>query len=122
MDYLLWAALKYADRDALGELIGRKLSRGSLNVALRSRWLAAGLIVSPAIYKDRLEDFARGQEVRVRHLASFLILGNPRWFLLDELEIPELELLIRLIGNYFEPALSPELGISTPGSFPLFTT
>ena len=113
MDYLLWAALKYADRDALGELIGRKLSRGSMNVATRSRWLAAGLIVNPAVYKDRLEDFARGQEGRVRHLASFLILGNPRWFLLDELEIPELELLIRLIGSYFEPALSLELGIST---------
>ena len=114
MDYLLWAALKYADRDALGELVGRKLNLGSLNVALRSRWLAAGLIVSPAIYKDRLEDFAQGREVRVRHLAAFLALGNPRWFLLDELEIPELELLIRLIGSYFEPALSPELGISTP--------
>ena len=114
MDYLLWAALKYADRDALGELIGRKLNLKSLNVALRSRWLAAGLIVSPAIYKDRLEDFMRGREVRIRHLATFLTLGNPRWFLLDELEIPELELLIRLIGSYFEPALSPEFVISTP--------
>ena len=114
MDYLLWAALKYADRDALGELIGRKLNLGSLNVATCSRWLAAGLIVSPAIYKDRLEDFARGGETRIRHLAAFLTLGNPRWFLLDELKIPELELLIRLIGNYFEPALSPELGISAP--------
>lgn len=114
MDYLLWAALKYADRDALGELVGRKLDLGSLNVALRARWLAAGLIVSPAIYKDRLEDFAQGREVRIRHLATFLTLGNPRCFLLDELEIPGLELLIRLIGSYFEPALSPEFVISTP--------
>ncbi|MDE0158833.1 MAG: hypothetical protein OXI02_04840 [Candidatus Dadabacteria bacterium] len=114
MDYLLWAALKYADRDALGELIVRKLKLGSLNVALRSRWLAAGLIVSPEIYKDQLEDFVRGREARVQHLATFLTLGNPRWFLLDELEIPELELLIRLIGSYFEPVLSPGLGISAP--------
>ncbi len=114
MDYLLWAALKYADRDALGKLVVRKLNLGSLNVALRSRWLAAGLIVSPAIYKDQLEDFARGREARVRHLAAFLALGNPRRFLLDELEIPELELLIRLIGSYFEPPLSPEFEISTP--------
>lgn len=114
MDYLLWAALKYADRDALRELVGRKLNLKSMNVALRARWLATGLIVSPAIYKDQLEDFMRGREVRIRHLATFLTLGNPRWFLLDELEIPELELLIRLVGSYFEPALSPELGISTP--------
>ena len=114
MDYLLWAALKYDDRDALGELVGRKLDLKSLNVALRARWLAAGLIVSPAIYKDRLEGFMLGREVRIRHLATFLTLGNPRRFLLDELEIPELELLIRLIGSYFEPALSPEFAISTP--------
>ena len=114
MDYLLWAALKYAKRDALGELIGRKFNLGSLNVAQRSRWLAAGLIVSPAIYKDRLEDFARGREVRVRHLAAFLALGNPRWSLWNELEIPGLELLISLIGNYFEPDPIPGLGISTP--------
>ena len=114
MDYLLWAALKHADRNALGELITRKLNLGSLNVALRSRWLAAGLIASPVMYKDRLEDFAWGREARVRHLAAFLTLGNSRKFLLDELEIPELELLIRLIGSYFEPALSPEFEISTP--------
>ncbi|MCY3624922.1 MAG: hypothetical protein OXH71_05630 [Candidatus Dadabacteria bacterium] len=114
MDYLLWAALKYADRDALGELVARKLKLGSLNVALRSRWLAAGLIVSPEIYKDRLENFTQGREARVRHLAAFLALGNPRRFLLNELEIPELELLIRLIGSYFEPALSPEPGVTTP--------
>ncbi len=113
MDYLLWAALEYADRDALGELIDRKLNLGSLNVALRSRWLAAGLIVRPAIYKDRLDDFVRGREARVRHLADFLALGNSRWSLWNELEIPGLELLISLIGSYFEPDPIQGLGIST---------
>lgn len=116
VDCLLWAALKHADKDALGELVARKLALGSLNVAMRSRWLAAGLIVSPAIYKGQLEDFAqgRGREARVRHLAVFLTFGNPRRFLLDQLEIAELELLVRLIGSCFEPALSPEPGVAAP--------
>ena len=114
LDYLLWAALKHADREALGGLVAKKLGMKSLNVAQRARWLATGLIVHPAIYRDRLEAFARGSEVRVRHLAAFLSLGGPRLFLLSELEIPELELLVRLVGSYFEPALSLEFAVSTP--------
>jgi hypothetical protein len=114
LDYLLWAALKHADREALGGLVARKLGMKSLNVAQRVRWLAAGLIVQPEIYRDRLESFVRGSEVRVRHLAAFLTHGRPRWFLLSELEISEMELLIRLVGSYFEPALNLELAISTP--------
>ena len=114
VDYLLWAALKYADRDELAELVGGKLRLKSLDVAQRTRWLATGLIVRPGEHKDRLEDFVRGKELRVRHLATFLALGNPRSFLMSELEVPELELLIRLAGTYFEPSLNPRFGISTP--------
>ncbi|MCY4378761.1 MAG: hypothetical protein OXC39_02880 [Candidatus Dadabacteria bacterium] len=114
IDYLLWAALKHADREELANLVGRKLDLKSLNVAQRARWLATGLIVRPDEYKDRLGEFTRGHEIRVRHLATFLTLGNSRSFLLSELGVPELELLIRLMGTYFEPRLSRKPGIFTP--------
>ena len=39
---LLWAATRYADREQLQELIERKASRTSMNVAQRVHWLAAG--------------------------------------------------------------------------------
>ena len=42
LDCLLWAAIQHADRRELQELIGRKLSRKSMNVAQRVHWLAAG--------------------------------------------------------------------------------
>ena len=50
LDYLLWAAIQYADRVSLQELIEKKLSRKSMNDAQRVHWLAASLIVSPGAY------------------------------------------------------------------------
>ena len=114
VDFLLWASLRHADREELARLVARKLGLKSLNVAQRVRWLATGLIVSPGEYEDRLEEFARGRETRIRHLAAFLALGNPRSFPLGELGIVELELLVRLMGAYFEPRLSQEPGTFTP--------
>ena len=107
LDYLLWAAIQYADRAVLQEVIGRKLSRKSMNVAQRVHWLAAGLVVSPAIYCERLNDFVQGQERRVQQVATFFC--DPKWESRYELgipvrlEIPVIELLIRLVGSYAGP-------------------
>ena len=54
LNHLLWAALQYADRSSLQELIKKKLSRKSMNDAQRVHWLAAGIIVSPGAYNDLL--------------------------------------------------------------------
>ena len=103
LDYLLWAAIQYADRALLQELIKRKLSRTSLNVAQRVHWLAAGVIVSPGTYDDLLKDFVQGYERRIPHLVAFFRPQDRVRFSFDELEIPTLELLIRLIGSYVGP-------------------
>ena len=103
LDHLLWAAIQHADRALLQELIKRKLSRTSLNVAQRVYWLAAGVIVSPEAYNDLLKDFVWGRERRIRHLAAFFCLEDPVQFSFDELGIPLLELLIRLVGSYVGP-------------------
>ena len=103
LDYLLWAAIQHADRSSLQELIERKLSRKSMNDAQRVHWLAAGIIVSLGAYSDLLRDFAEGNERRISHLAEFLCLQGRVQFSFDELEIPLLELLIRLVGIYVGP-------------------
>ena len=59
LDYLLWAAIQYADSSSLQELIDRKLSRKSMNDAQRVHWLAASIIVSPEAYNDLLRDFVQ---------------------------------------------------------------
>ena len=109
LDYLLWAALQYADRAPLQELIETKLSRTSMNDAQRVHWLAAGIIVSPGAYNDLLRDFAQGRESRILHLTAFFYpqasarfsFGESR--IACELGIPGLELLIRLVGSYVGP-------------------
>ena len=103
LDYLLWAALQYADRAPLQELIDRKLSRKSMNDAQRAHWLAAGIIISQTRYKALLNDFAQGNEYRISHLAKFFCLQDSMQFSFDRLGIPVLELLIRFVGSYVGP-------------------
>ena len=103
LDCLLWAAIQHADRLALQELIDKKLSRKSMNVAQCVHWLAASVIVSPAAYEEPLKDFVEGLEPRIRHLAAFFCHIDRGRFPFNELGISGLELLIRLIGRYVVP-------------------
>ena len=53
---------------------------------------------------DRLEEFVRGRDARVRRLAAFFVTGRgPR--LTHDMRAPELALLIRLLGPVFGPRL-----------------
>ena len=121
LNHLLWAALQYADRSSLQELIKKKLSRKSMNDAQRVYWLAAGIIVSPGTYNGLLRDSVRGREGRILHLvaffcpqtsAPFLSFGESR--IAYELGIPGLELLIHLVGSYVGPDKWKEGGLVTP--------
>ena len=102
LGHLLWAAIRYVDNQALLDLIERKLARTSLNVGQRVCWLAAGTLVQPAVYRDRLERFVHGQERRLLHLTDFLV-WDPKGFLTDASEIPQLEYLIRLVSRHVSP-------------------
>ena len=103
LDDLLWAAIRHADRALLEELIRKKTSRKSLNVAQRAHWLAAGLVISPEAYKDLLQDFAQTSETRTWHLAGFFCDSDDRRVPVKELGISGEELLIRLIGRWVGP-------------------
>ncbi len=103
LDDLLWAAIRHADRALLEELIQRKTTRKSLNVAQRARWLAAGLVVSPAAYKDLLQDFVQASEARAWRLAGFFCDDDDRRFPFSDLGVSGGDLLIRLIGRHVRP-------------------
>ena len=103
LDYLLWAAIQHAERSSLQELIERKLSRKSMNDAQRVRWLAAGVIVSPTEYRALLNDFAKGNEHRIRQISAFFCPEDSVWFLFEDLGIPVLELLTLLVGSCIGP-------------------
>ena len=102
LKYLLWAALQSADMASLQDLIQEKLSYKSMSDAQRVYWLAAGLVVSPEVYGDMLRKFSEGREGRMRHLTAFFSHGSLR-SVVDGLQSPALELLVRLLGGTVEP-------------------
>ena len=112
LNNLLWAAIQRADRASLEELIERKLSRTSMNSAQRVHWLAAGLVVSPDVYRGRLNDFVQNRERRIQHLEKFFcdFDRHSRY----ELGISIKELLIRIIGSHIGPELQSEGGFVRP--------
>ena len=102
--YLLKAALLHCENAPFQELIERKLTHHSMNVAQRIYWLAAGLLVSPGSYIEELETCIAGRERRVRRLAE--VIAEREGFLkahIQSLDAPVLELLIRLIGASYQP-------------------
>ena len=111
---LLWAAVQSVDRPLLQDLIGKKLSRKSLNHAQRIYWLTAGTILSPEIYQDGLKNFVHGQKNRIHHLVIFLSNDDRVRFSLDELGISIQELLIRLVGSSAGPHEMRAGGWETP--------
>lgn len=114
LDYLLWAAIQYADGTTLRDLIERKLSRTSMNNAQRVHWLAAGFAVAPEVYEAPLSDFVQGREKRIRQLAEFFCqIGPPSsWF--DGLGIRGLARFIRLVGGHVGPEPMNTQGWVTP--------
>ena len=102
LDDLLRAAIQHADRRELEGLIDAKLSRRSMDVAQRVYWLAAGVIVSPEVYVPLLKEFSGGRDKRIRHLTTFFSRGALR-SVVDGLQSPALELLVRLVGGTVEP-------------------
>ena len=104
---LLWSALRYADPESLTKLIERKLSRTSMNVGQRARWLAAGFMLSPGAYSQRVIGFTDDSERRTRELAAFLGDRHGPGIWHDRLGTAGLQVLVRVIGVSFGPHVWP---------------
>ena len=103
LDGLLWAALQHADRPALQALLEEKLSRRSLSLPQRIRWLAAGTIMAPGTYLEPLERLVKGRDDRIRKMAAFFAPDESLPFLVECLDARTLQTLIGLMGRTFEP-------------------
>ncbi len=107
LEYLLIAALRHSDGEALRNLVAAKLSRSSLGVWQRVRWLAAGWIASPDSFADDLRDHADGGEDRLAELTSFLHAALRVAELASGLDGGSLAFLVRLLGSSVEPERLP---------------
>ena len=110
LNYLLWSALRHADRESFAKLIDHKLSRTSMNVAQRARWMAAGFVLSPETRSDRVIVFTANSERRIRELAAFLGDSHDASVWIDRLGTTGVQVLVRLVGVSFGPYTWPSGG------------
>ena len=107
LNYLLRVALLHCHRKPVLDLINKKLSYTSMNVAQRIYWLTAGLVVSPSGFIEEMKTYLTGRERRIKSLLEFIkeLPDQP----IRCLDVLALEFLIRTIG-YSSPFawLSPE--------------
>ena len=110
---LLVAACCHCDGPEFVDLVAKKLRFGSMSVGQRVYWLAAGQIIAPAEYSDRLESFVAGTQRRMRHLTTMLVGhgGLPRQ-LVENWGVPVLAPLIRLLGSFHRRTPEPHPGVA----------
>ena len=106
LDVLLQAAIQHADTE---KLIDEKLSIKRMNVAQKSRWLAAGLTTSPEKYLALAEGFAENSRYSIRHLAALFHTRLP-----IPIDVRVASLLIRLVGSSSDPGDLYSQGWVTP--------
>ena len=110
---LLWQALRLPNQPSFVQLIDSRLRARSMSVAQRTHWLAAGAIVDPERFRDRMVQFVGENERRTRHLVEFLG-GAPSLETGDfELNVETLRVLIELMGPSFAPGSMYESGSVT---------
>jgi hypothetical protein len=100
LEYLLKAAISHGDKVQLFELIARKLSLKSLDVAQRVYWLAAGLVIAPESYLEMLKKYVSENVTRINHLSEFLHNGFH-----SQLVLPPatLSLIVELLAPRYTP-------------------
>ena len=113
LDSLLWAALQHAEPSALHALIREKLSRASMRVAQRIHWLAAGVIIDPDRYLEPLQALVSISDDRIRKMTTFFEPDTRLSYLVEKLDVPTLQSLIKWMGNIFVPR-GLEGGLVTP--------
>lgn len=86
-------------RDALPNLIERKLANSSMNSGQRVYWMAAGLLISPDQYAEELDAYVAVGKRRIQNLERFfgVLLDLPPG-LFELLDVSALKLLIRRVG------------------------
>ena len=97
LSYLLTSTLFRCNKEQFLTVVDKKLSYRSMTIAHRVYWMAAGFFALSTKFHNKLEQYIKGHEHRVRYLCEFMAKFPDK--LIGQLNVQELELLIRLIGS-----------------------
>lgn len=93
-------------------LIEEKLTQTGMDVAQRTYWLTAGLLVSPQRYFEPLTTFLGSNQTRASHAFDLLHSGGPNDVSLSKLNAEARALFIVLLGARFAPSTHTEAGVA----------
>ena len=115
LEYLLLAALQYADRAEFEQLVARKLSGQSMPPRQRGRWLAAGCTIATEKFAPSAEEFLCGgrRQARTLHFASFFCPQERNVFPVEQAGTELAAFLVHFVGRIVDPDELSE-GIVTP--------
>ena len=108
---LLGTALRHCETAHILELTNRKLVSRNMNIGQHVYWLITGVLASNSAesYRKRLEEYVSGNERRIRYLMTFVDrLADciyPEY--IRDLDTPALQLLVKLMGSSYGPAIDP---------------
>ena len=103
LEYIVKAAVRYADKDRLDHVISKKTQLKSVTMSQKVHWLAAGFVISPDKYGDALARYVAGNEKRARVLSGFFSWHDDQWSPEADLSASALKLLLRLLAPYYAP-------------------
>ena len=93
-------------------LIEEKLTQTGMDVAQRTYWLTAGLLVSPQRYFEPLKAFLGSNQTRASHAFDLLHSGGPNDVSLSNLNAEARALFIVLLGCRFAPSTHTKAGVA----------
>ena len=115
---LIFAALRHHDEDVFLQIVERKLTLRSMDVAQRVYWLCGGLLADPPTFAGRVNQMLAGPgaEQRIRHMAQFFV-EIDRSFV-TRLDSSALELLIASLGSSYRPPWAGDDSLSATNARP----
>ena len=114
---VIWGAILNhgMTKQALEDLITRRLNRKQMDIGQQALWLAAGLSVIGEAYLERVIRFiSTGQEIRMHSIVDLLVptaTGSVGFLNIEQWSTKEINRLIQILGSRIDPPLFDEHGI-----------
>ena len=102
-------------KQALEDLITRRLKRKGMDIGQQVLWLAAGLSVMGETYLERVIRFlSTGQEIRMKYIIDLLVpsaTGPVDFHNIEQWSSKEICRLVQILGSRIDPPLFDDYGI-----------
>lgn len=110
---LIACLLRTLDPDQQLALLAQRLAKPGMDIAQHVYWLTAGVQLDPTSYLPRLQQYLKGNEMRVAHACALLREPNLDETALTQLTLEAKAYWVELLGERYPPSLRPDHRVAT---------